>query len=197
MPKFGSAAASLRAGRIPELIGQASPPPPPPPPKPAPPSVAPQTALREQWDRRIHDYTKRSGALPPPEEGNTRLYRAGKLPSDSAWSLDDMMDGPFGQRMTRRQFEALKDEGTGGTHPNPFGASGRWFTDAPEELDFYVRENDTDPIYYLDVPSAALPSLNVAGTPYTKNSRNHAREFIVPDEHIGRAVRLLDGLRSR
>ena len=125
-----------------------------------------------------------------PEQGMTRLYRYGEItPNMPKQSLDDVMDGPFGQKMTRRQFHEM----LGDQHPNQFGARGRWFTDAPEELDFYVADNWPDelPAYYVDVPENEVPELNVRNTPYSKASRNHDREFIMGDKHFGNAARLM------
>jgi hypothetical protein len=147
--------------------------------------------MADAWDRRVHDFAKRSGALPPPDPGAVRLYRAGAIPADSVpRSAGDVITGPFGQQMTRAEFDALKGEG----HSNPLGAEGRWFTDAATELDFYLRENDLDPAYYVDVPSGQAMQYRVDKTPFTKNSRNHEREFVLPPEQANQAVRLLDGL---
>lgn len=192
------AMAAARAAKVAELAEQArkaAPPPPPPPPLP-PPSIAKQWRhpMADQWDRQVHAFTKRSGALAPPAEGTVRLYRAGAIPADSPpRRANDIVTDPFGNAMTRAQLDALKGPG----HANPLEAQGRWFTNRPDELDFYIRENDTSPVYYVDVPGSQANQFNVANTPFSKNSRNPAAEFVLPEETANSATRLLDGLRSK
>lgn len=148
--------------------------------------------MQDQWDRRVRDFQVRSGSLPPLPEGYVRLFRGGYVPKDSPPRLpDDVINGPFGQKMTRRQYDATK----GPAHANPLDAEGRWYTDAADQMDFYVRENDTDPVYYLDVPAEYAAKHNVKNTPFLKNSRNPDREFVLPTEAANSATRLLEGLK--
>lgn len=150
--------------------------------------------MADEWDKRVHAFAKRSGALPPPEKGYTRLYRAGEIPSAAGpRSADDVIEGVFGGTMTRGELDALKGSG----HSNPLAAEGRWFTDAADELDFYIRENDHSPVYYLDMPSEQAMQYRADNTPFTVNSRNHQREFVPPFEQVRQSKRLLDGLRSK
>lgn len=185
-----SIASPARASRVAELAGEVRAAPPPP---PVPQRVQPRApAVPNELDRRVQEFAKRSGALPPPEEGFTRLYRAGKLPTDSPpRSRKDLITDPWGNVMTRAQWDAQKGAG----HANPLDAEGRWFTDAANELDFYVKENDIDPVYYLDMPSAHAQEANVRNTPFISSSRNPDREFVVPPLDVLGARRLLDGLR--
>lgn len=184
--------------RMKELARLANQPPPAPPPLPPPPRPAQTTQRRhpmqDAWDRQFHEFSKRSGGVAPPDEGYVRLYRAGKVPKDSPPRAGgDLVALPWGTDVTRRQL----DEMQGGNHSSPLGAEGRWFTDDPKQLDTYVVENDTSPIYYVDVPADYAAANNVAKTPFLKNSRNPDREFVLPEPAANQAVRLLDGLKDR
>lgn len=170
---------------------------PPPPPPPPPPISKPKVEqwrhpMTDAWNRQFHEFGKRSGALPPPEEGYTRLYRAGQIPGASGpRKAEEVINGPLGP-MTRGELDAMKGKG----HSNPLAAEGRWFTDAANELDYYIRENDTDPVYYLDLPTTQAMQHRVDNTPFKVNSRNPEREFVLPLEQVQQARRLLDGLRE-
>lgn len=191
-----AAAGGHRAGRIAELseqVRRAAPPPPPVPPTSAP-AVARQSApLPSEEDRRVGQYVKRSAALVNPPEGHTRLFRVGGLATEHPpVSMNDIVTDLWGNKMTRRQLEAQK----GSAHSQPAEAMGRWFTDAPQELDFYIKENPASPIYHVDVPNDSLSDLNVSQSKFSSHSRNHAREFVLPDDQLTRATRLLEGLRK-
>lgn len=165
--------------------------PPPPPPLAPPPKAYSAGRPVTQEDRHFREIQKRSLAMAPPAEGHTRLFRQGNVPSDlPPMSMADMVDTPRG-RMPRAAWEKIKAE-VG--HTQPFGAAGRWFTDRAPELDFYVYENPHEPTYYVDVPNDRLPELSVKNTPFSKVSRNHDREFVLPDDALAGAKRLLDGL---
>jgi hypothetical protein len=99
----------------------------------------------------------------------------------------------FGKTYTPEEWDKyLASKGIRNTEPT--GARGRWFTDVPEELDYYVKDAAfPKPLYAVDVPSARLPDINVSRTPYSESSSNHAREFVVPDEYLTQARRLLEG----
>lgn len=151
--------------------------------------------MQDAWERRVHEFAKRSGALPPPEEGQIRLYRAGAVPKDSARSPEDMLTGPFNEKMTRREFHLrFGKEGSG---PNPLEAEGRWFTDAANELDYYLQENDGSPVYYLDMPANTAKQYSVSNTPFLSSSRNPRREFVLPIENANSAIRILGGLTEK
>lgn len=192
------AAANLgrRASKVAELQAAArlAPPPVPAPPPPAASVKQWRHPMQDQWDRRFHDFNVRWSQLTPPPEGHVRLYRGGEIPVNGPpRSPDDVIGDPFGNPMTRRQLDELK----GGGHANPFEAEGRWFTDAPDELDFYLTENDTSPAYYVDVPADVAAQHNVKNTPFMRNSRNPEREFVLPADQANRATKLLDGLKVK
>lgn len=191
-----AANAAKRASRVAELAGEIRHMPPPAipaPPEPRPPQAQWRHPMQDQWDRRVHQFNVRNSALEPAPEGHVRLYRGGEIPAAGpARSLDDVIQGPFGP-ITRRELDAIK----GGGHANPFEAEGRWFTDAPHELDFYLIENDTSPAYYIDVPADMAARHNVKNTPFMRNSRNPEREFVLPPEIANSSVRLLDGLKVK
>ncbi|NBV87963.1 MAG: hypothetical protein EBR88_00340 [Betaproteobacteria bacterium] len=87
---------------------------------------------------------------------------------------------------------------SGGENKVPIKAAGRFFTDAPEQLDFYVRENGTSsPAYYVDVPNDSLHSIHVRNTPFAYVSANPDREFLVPDEYLKNSQLLLQGLLGK
>jgi hypothetical protein len=182
----GGAPAPKRVAKAAESTMGAAPPPPAPPKRTAPaePRVTPE-------DKHYQEVQKRSLSLPPPVEGHTRLYRQGNVPKDlPPMTMQDVVQTPMGE-MPRWVWEQEKAK-VG--HTNPFGATGRWFTDDARELDYYVRETPNEPTYYVDVPNDKLPEVNVRNTPYSKVSRNHDREFVLPDEVLQNAQRLLDGL---
>ena len=182
-----------RAARIAELSDQVRRVPPPSP-VPPPSSVTKQaTAGPTAEDIRAGRFVRRSAALVDPPDGHTRLFRVGDLATEHPpVSLDDVITDPWGNKVRRRDWEAKK----GPFHSQPAEAMGRWFTDAPSELDFYIKDNPDAPVYHVDVPDQDLPSMNVSRSKFSSNSRNHDREFVLPDEQLKRASRLLEGLRK-
>jgi hypothetical protein len=171
-------------GAAPEPIFRQPPAPPPaPPPLPAKPPAGP-----DAYDERYAEFLKKSLTLPPADQGNVRMYRVGQTSTNFVPPQTVRM---FGRDMPWDEFRANMEEGHR-TGPHPPGAAGRWFTDAPEELDFYIKDNELDtPIYYLDVPKPEAVAANVQNTPYAKNSRNHAKEFVLPEGLVSQATRLM------
>lgn len=176
-------AGARAAQNLAENVRRAASRPPPPPPAPAPPRPQPQATAA---DLRYQEFLRRAAALPPPEGGATRLYRVGETATNF---VPPKVIKQWGQEVPYEQWRAsLREAQENG--PTPHGANGRWATDAPNELDFYIRDNDLDtPIYYFDVPNAQ--QYNVSRTPYAKNSRNHAREFVLPDDRLRAGTRLM------
>lgn len=165
--------------------------PPPPPAIPAPGKGVPASGLTPHQER-YKELMRRVEAAEPAPEGHTRLYRVGEVATNfqppktvKQWGKDI----PYDEWRAWRDTEMKR---AGGLDPNPHGAAGRWATDAPHELDFYVGENDlTAPIYHFDVPSHEVPQHNVRNTPFLENSRNPDREFVLPTEHLKKAVRIM------
>jgi len=141
-------------------------------------------------DAKWQEFLRLAGQAPPPDEGMTRLYRVGEISTN--WKppktvKESGMEIPYDDYITQREMRMA-----GTWNPNPRGAAGRWATDDPSQLDFYINDNyAAAPVYRFDVPTASLPEYNVRNTPFSANSRNHEREFVLPDEYLQRAVRLL------
>jgi hypothetical protein len=168
---------------MPEMSMRAPGPPPAPPP-PLPPPAAARSEALERYD----EFLRRLDAAPPPQEGMTRLYRVGETATQYQPPKTVRM---FGQDIPYEQFLASKRTQEG-FNPNPEGAAGRWATDAPRELDFYIGDNAaTAPIYRFDLPTSEVSQYNVRNTPFLQNSRNPAREFVLPDKYLEQAVRML------
>jgi hypothetical protein len=163
--------------------------------------------------QRLEELNRRIASAEPPADGHVRLYRVGETATNYKPPETVQM---WGREMPYAEWRRSREESmAGGFDPNPTGAAGRWATDAPNELDFYVGDNDlTAPIYRFDVPAEEVPQYNVRNTPFAGSSRNHDREFILPDPHLRNAVRImavpaaigvgatmqpsvLDGLRER
>jgi hypothetical protein len=170
--------------RMPEPVTMRAPPPPSQPPARNMGFYGSDPGVVERYE----EFLRRAAADTPPAEDMTRLYRVGETATQYQPPKTVRM---FGQDIPYEQFVAMKEAGEG-FNPNPKGAAGRWATDAPHELDFYIGDNSlTAPIYRFDVPSSEVAQYNVANTPFLKNSRNATREFVLPDEYLERAVRLL------
>lgn len=162
-----------------------------PPPAPARPVAAPKVYGQE--DLRVSDFAKRSGALPPVAEGHTRLYRVGDLATEHPPLLpDDIVTDLWGNKLRRSELEKQK----GPTHSSPAAGAGRWFTDAADQLDFYIKEDPAAAIHYVDIPSDRAAASNVRNTPLSSHSRNHEREFVLGDDELSRATRLLDRIKK-
>ncbi len=182
------AIASKVVGELP--VGKVLPPPPPPPPAPARAfHQAEEPAANSRLDE-VLAAVQRAISKQPVPEGHSRLYRYGPVPADAS---GDGTRTVFGKTYTPEEWDKyLASKGIRNTEPT--GARGRWFTDVPEELDYYVKDAAfPKPLYAVDVPSARLPDINVSRTPYSESSSNHAREFVVPDEYLTQARRLLEG----
>ena len=162
-------------------------PPPPPPVRAVMTAEAPKTSSR--FDEVMSAVQKAYDDTPVPD-GHSRLYRYGHIPTDSVANDTRTL---FGQTYTPEQWDKFMAS-KGMRNTEPLGARGRWFTDAPKELDYYVNDSVVPRhLYSVDVPSAQLPEINVSKTPYASSSSNHEREFLVPDEYIMKARRLLEG----
>ncbi len=185
------AAARLgRASKVAELAEQVRAPAPPAP-VPAPPrSVGGYHKGNPLHQQRFDELTRRIGAAEPPSEGYVRTYRVGETALNYKPPETVNMWGqqvPYAEWKRSRDY-AMQDQ----FDPNPPGAAGRWATDAPHELDYYVGDNDLEaPIYRIDVPADELPQYNVRNTPFSGSSRNHDREFVLPDQHLRNAVRIM------
>ena len=186
VPSLPSGAAG--AGRIRELMGLPSNPAAPPPPAPTPRSAQTQAPKpKTPHDERVEEFLAKSGNLPPPEPGATRLYRVGERATDYQTPKTIKQ---WGQEIPYEEWRAQIEKAQGPAGPNPRGAAGRWATDAAHELDYYIQDNPVDaPVYYFDVPDHG--QYNVANTPYLKNSRNPEREFVLPDSQLSIGKRLM------
>lgn len=109
-------------------------------------------------------------SLPPHQPGDTRLFRIepGRRLAKAAW-LE----------------EAIKNSGAG-------AAEGRWFTDNPEALPFYLADQEglSPRLVVVDLPSATaqpfrvdrLDGLAAEGLHPKRFSRDPEREFFLPPE---------------
>ena len=162
---------------------------PPPPPAPPPP-VRGYNAGSDPHQKRFAELTQRIEASEPAPDGHVRLYRVGEIATNYKPPETVRM---WGREIPYAEWRHSRDEAMKGSFDtNPAGAAGRWATDAPGELDFYVGDNDLNaPVYRFDVPEAELPQYNVRNTPFAGSSRNHDREFVLPDQHLRKAVRIM------
>ena len=188
-----------RASRVAELSREAKLPPAPPP-KPAPPppqKMATSTQGIDPYAARYQELMRRVQQADPPADGMTRLYRVGETRTNYRPPQTVRM---YGQDVPYAEWQALRaaavqDQVAKGLRvrdTNPAGAAGRWATDAPHELDFYINENELDaPIYSFDVPAEDVPRFNVRNTPYESSSKNHDREFVLPKGPLKKAVRIM------
>jgi hypothetical protein len=137
-----------------------------------------------------------------PQEGMTRLYRVGDtatdyvLPETKSW---------FGQVVPYEEYQRMRElhykRPGSAMDTNPRGAAGRWFTDAPNELDYYIRKElpENSPFslrsYYRDVPTSRLMEFNVGPeggmSQFKKNSKNSAREFVLPIDEVREAQEVM------
>ena len=182
---------ALRAARVAELSGQVRRLVPPPlPPAPPAPRVGGYNAGSGPHQQRFEEFLRRAESAPAPADGTTRLYRVGEIATNYKPPETVRL---YGRDMPYAEFVSMREQAlSGGFNTNPQGAAGRWATDAPKELDFYVGDNDLDaPIYRFDVPASEVPQYNVSKTPFSGSSRNHEREFVLPDQHLKNAVRIM------
>jgi hypothetical protein len=141
-------------------------------------------------DRWFNDMMMSIEKLPSPQEGMTRLFRIGDIPRDY---VPPKTANWYGQQIPHDEWlkkMASAKKNTVAQDTTPIGAAGKWFTDAPNELDFYIRR-DSDKLdqlrsYYKDIPTSDLNKYNVANTQFKDSSANVNREFILPtaDEAI-------------
>ena len=194
------------------MVLHAPPPPPPPPPRPKPavaavnrpgspimPPPAPKLSFSDtpkppsEHDVFFKQFLDLKSKLKPADEGQTRLYRVGDVPRDHITPETVMW---LGEKMTPEKKERLMNQGRVGMNTNPKEARGKWFTDAPEELDFYINESDNLSdlrIYYKDVLNNELQKYNVGKeggmSQFASNSLNHEREFVL--DHADKATRMM------
>jgi hypothetical protein len=135
-----------------------------------------------------------------PPEGHTRLYRYGEIATNFKDDPNVLRKSLLtGEMVPTSVWWKHRDQAMqGGRNTNPPAAGGRWFTDAPHELDYYINDNGPHaPAYFVDVPSDQAKSLHVDNSPYRSSSSNPDREFVVPDEHLQNAKLLLEGLLKK
>ena len=176
-----------------EMPMRAAPKPPPAP----PPKAADAVAAVDPYQQRYEELLSRVRQAAPPAEGHTRLYRVGEIATNYRPPETVRM---YGRDMPYSEYRSIRDAHTKDLiakgllvrDTNPRGAAGRWATDAPHELDFYLNENDLDaPVYSFDVPTEDVSRYNVRNTPFSGSSKNHDREFVLPKGQLKKAVRVL------
>lgn len=200
VPKVPSSGWSGIAGSLlkrNEPANAPAPPPPPPASRPAPafgpPAPSPGNARYDEAMRAIE-------SLSPPDPGSTRLYRVGEVATNYkqpesirgiAWIHGT--DGP----VPAADWHKIRDDfmaSEGIKNTSPSDAAGRWFGSRAEDIDYYVGDSPGAPVYYLDMPADQASAYSVKNTPFSSSSSNPDREFVIPDEHLRRSVRLLEGL---
>ena len=174
------------------------------PPPPAPPRMRAALGPPAPTDADIYfnNLMQRLSEVAVPQEGMTRLYRIGDTAADY---VPPKTRSLYGQEMPLEQYQQVVVEararGLGGQDTNPTEAAGRWFTDAPNELGYYVRKGmeSSSPSslrsYYRDVPTSRLMEFNVGPgggmSQFNKNSRNQAREFVLPIDEVREAQEVM------
>jgi len=194
--KVGNAVPSQRIAQLAAAkareTARAVPPPPPPRVAPARPAEAHGPLAPSPSKERYDEAIRRVESLPPPEAGHERLYRVGEIATN--YKPPETMK-LYGQDVPFAEFQRHRTHvlaGSGARDTNPQGAAGRWFGNRPQDMDYYINDNPLDtPVYYADVPKGELGGMNVQKTPYSNSSLNHEREFVLPDDALRRATRVL------
>jgi hypothetical protein len=191
MPDYTAWSKAFSGGKAVESAKKLPPPKLPPaarkvtPPAEGPPVPSPQV---ERYDEAI----RRSESLPPPAEGRERVYRVGEIATNYNPPETVKLYGKDVPYEEYQRHRASVLAGSGARDTTPQGAAGRWFGNRPQDMDYYIADNDLNtPIYYADVPGDVLRSTNVKNTPYASSSLNHDREFVLPDEWLRRSQRLM------
>lgn len=188
------------AGFLERMVGPKPRPVPGPPPKLKGASLGPPAPT--DADVYFNRLMQRLSEASAPQEGMTRLYRVGDtatdyvLPETKSW---------FGQVVPYEEYQRMRElhykRPGSAMDTNPRGAAGRWFTDAPNELDYYIRKElpENSPFslrsYYRDVPTSRLMEFNVGPeggmSQFKKNSKNSAREFVLPIDEVREAQEVM------